>query len=154
VFSCTLPSIEYGNQLQALQMAGEFSKWMILVQAGLLGAYARWLTTGSISPSKVAKGLTFFGFGGALVLASLRLGFLSDMAQRLDSRVPISELAVSYLLPDIKMIMLAVPQHILFFVGIVGFAWSTWSLTRNKDAKGGFGETSGSAPLGPPPPRP
>ena len=113
-------------------MAEDFSKWMILVQAGLLGTYARWLTTGAISPSKIAKGLTFFGFGGALVLASLRLGFLSDMVQRLDPTIPISELAVSYLLPGIKMIMLAVPQHILFLGGIVGFAWSAWGLRRNR----------------------
>ena len=103
---------------------------MILVQAGLLGAYAGWLTTGSISPGEVAKGLTFLGFGGALVLASLRLGFLGDMVQRLDDTIPVSELPVSNLLPWLKMYMLAVPQHILFFIGIVGFAWSAWKLGK------------------------
>lgn len=122
----------YKNQLEALQFAGEFAKWMILVQAALLSVYAGWLTTAALSPSKVAKGLTFFGFGGALVLASLRLGFMADMMQRLNEQISVSELPVSNRLPWLKMPMLSVPQHILFFVGIVGFAWSAWKIGPRK----------------------
>ena len=113
-------------------MVEEFSKWMIAVQAGLLATYARWITTGAISPAKTAKALTFVGFGGALVLASLRLGFLSDMAQRLDPSIPLAKLTISYSdwLPNIHMSMLGVPQHVCFFVGVVGFAWSAWNLQK------------------------
>lgn len=122
----------YSHQLEALQMVGDFTKWMMVVQAGLLGVFAKWVTTGAVSSTKAAKVLTFGGFGGALVLASLRLGFLGDMAQRLDPTILISDLKISHSdwLPDIPMSWLGVPQHILFFVGVVGFAWSAWNLRR------------------------
>jgi hypothetical protein len=120
------------NKLEAIKMVQEFCKWMMLVQAGLLASYARWLTAGAIAPTRLAKAMTLAGFGGALVLASLRMGFLSDMAQRLNDSRYISELPISHSLGHIKMSMLGVPQHIFFFFGLVGFAMSVWHLRRTE----------------------
>lgn len=122
-------------QLEAMRMAQQFCQWMMLVQGALLGTYARWLTTGTISPEIVPKALTFTGFGGSLVFASLRLGFLSDMTQRLGTTNYISELGISHsgILQRVGMSSLGVPQHVLFFIGLVGFAWSAWGLSPVKE---------------------
>jgi hypothetical protein len=125
------PSDPY-NKLEAIKMVQEFCKWMMLVQAGLLATYASWLTAGAIVPTRLAKAMTFVGFGGALVLASLRMGFLSDMAQRLNDTRYISELPISHSLDHIHMSMLGVPQHLFFFFGLVGFAMSAWRLRRTE----------------------
>jgi len=117
-------------QLEALKMIQEFSMWMMIVEAGLLATYSRWITTDVIRPSSLIKFTTLIGFGGALFFASLRIGFLSDIAQRLGSKDFISDMSISHvgLLENIPLSYLGVPQHILFFLGLLGFALSAWSL--------------------------
>ena len=123
-------------KLEAAKQMQEFSQWMMVAEGALIATFAKWIRSGAITPTASQKVMTLGGFGLAFVCATFRLGFLSDVIQRLDETSFISDMTVSHdpRLEWIVVSLFGVPQHLAFLVGLAGFCWAAWYLRQDKSA--------------------
>ncbi len=116
----------YVNQLEAVKLLKDWSAWLVTIQAAAIGLVTLFYEDG-LTLNFWSRGATTF-FALSIIVATLVLGGLPSVVQRVTPNVRIHDMQLTEWLPG-GLFIYTFLQHLFFILGVIFLMRYQWIST-------------------------